>query len=189
MTVDYYTLLTRAVAGKDVAARDGIYKDAYELILKSPLTREEMRSHTAALEDAVRRIEDDIAGEASSTDEINAVLLPRKSRMPLIAAAFALVAIIAAAALLYAYLPTRGAGIAGVKAPVSRTARAREEGIDLRGYFVWSLLDNFEWMHGYRPTFGLIAVDRATQARKPKPSAYWLGGVAKENRIEFAEYA
>ena len=129
MTVDYYTLLTRAVAGKDVAARDGIYKDAYELILKSPLTREEMRSHTAALEDAVRRIEDDIAGEASSTDEINAVLLPRKSRMPLIAAAFALVAIIAAAALLYAYLPTRGAGIAGVKAPVSRTARAREEAV------------------------------------------------------------
>jgi beta-glucosidase len=45
----------------------------------------------------------------------------------------------------------------------------------VRGYFYWSALDNFEWTHGYGPTFGLIAVDRLTQERVPKPSATWLG--------------
>jgi beta-glucosidase len=57
------------------------------------------------------------------------------------------------------------------------------DGLDVRGYTYWSLLDNFEWAHGYRPTFGLVAVDRATQARTPKPSAAWLGSVARANRL------
>ena len=63
MTVDYYSLLTKAVAGKDAVARDQIYKDAFSLIARSHLTREAAASHTAALEDAVRRIEDEIAAE------------------------------------------------------------------------------------------------------------------------------
>ena len=46
-----------------------------------------------------------------------------------------------------------------------------DDGLDVRGYCQWSLLDNFEWMLGYRPTFGIVAVDRATQVRTPKPSA------------------
>ena len=56
-------------------------------------------------------------------------------------------------------------------------------GIDVRGYIHWSMLDNFEWTQGYRPKFGLIAVDRATQARTPKPSAVWLGEIAKRNAL------
>jgi beta-glucosidase len=58
------------------------------------------------------------------------------------------------------------------------------EGVDVRGYIHWSLLDNYEWLEGYRPKFGLVAVDRTTQARTPKPSAYWLGGVARGNRLD-----
>lgn len=50
--------------------------------------------------------------------------------------------------------------------------QARREGIDLRGYFAWSLLDNYEWAAGYAMRFGLVHVDYATQARTPKSSAY-----------------
>jgi beta-glucosidase len=52
------------------------------------------------------------------------------------------------------------------------------EGIDVRGYLHWSALDNFEWGH-WAPTFGLIAVDRETFERTPKPSLAWLGEVAR----------
>ncbi|WP_457100744.1 glycoside hydrolase family 1 protein [Microbacterium sp. P5_E9] len=56
------------------------------------------------------------------------------------------------------------------------------DGIDVRGYLHWSLLDNFEWGH-WEPTFGLIAIDRDTFARTPKPSLAWLGQVAQRNAL------
>jgi beta-glucosidase len=56
-------------------------------------------------------------------------------------------------------------------------------GIDVRGYIHWSLLDNFEWIMGYRPRFGLVAVDRQTQERTIKPSGHYLGTIARGNRI------
>jgi beta-glucosidase len=54
---------------------------------------------------------------------------------------------------------------------------AIESGVDLQGYFVWSLLDNFEWADGYSRRFGLVYVDFATQARIPKASARWYQGL------------
>jgi len=64
-------------------------------------------------------------------------------------------------------------------------AQSLQDGIDVRGYFCWSAFDNFEWNSGYRPKFGIIGVDRSTQQRTPKPSAYWLGAVARANRVQF----
>jgi beta-glucosidase len=54
----------------------------------------------------------------------------------------------------------------------------------VRGYTYWSLLDNFEWAFGYRPRFGLVACDRTTFERTPKPSAAWLGAIARANALE-----
>ena len=51
--------------------------------------------------------------------------------------------------------------------------RAVAEGVPVRGYFVWSLLDNFEWTHGYSQRFGIVYVDYETLERVPKASFYW----------------
>jgi beta-glucosidase len=61
--------------------------------------------------------------------------------------------------------------------------RAIAEGAPVRGYFVWSLLDNFEWTDGYTRRFGLVHVDFKTQRRTPKLSAHWYARVTKENRL------
>jgi beta-glucosidase len=55
--------------------------------------------------------------------------------------------------------------------------RALTDGVDLRGYFVWSLMDNFEWAFGYSKRFGLMYVDYATLRRIPKRSARWYRAV------------
>ncbi|MEM7020568.1 MAG: family 1 glycosylhydrolase [Pseudomonadota bacterium] len=57
------------------------------------------------------------------------------------------------------------------------------EGIDVRGYYYWSAFDNFEWMLGYRPKFGLIEIERETQRRTVKPSALLLGKIARANNL------
>jgi beta-glucosidase len=73
--------------------------------------------------------------------------------------------------------------IAYVERALQGVIRCLQDGIDVRGYTYWSALDNYEWMLGYRPTFGLCAVDRSTQKRTPKPSAYWLGKIARANQF------
>src|SRR5262245_22032989 len=108
MSVDYYALLTKAVAGKDAAAREKIYKDAYDLIRNSPVTREVASSHVTALEDAVRLIESDLAAaEVRSPAEINTVLSAGRNRKPLIFGLSAVVAVIVVSGLLYGYLATK----------------------------------------------------------------------------------
>ncbi len=61
--------------------------------------------------------------------------------------------------------------------------RAISEGVPVQGYFVWSLLDNFEWAHGYRMRFGLIYVDYETQARTIKESGRWYAEVVRRNGL------
>ncbi|HMG45428.1 MAG TPA: GH1 family beta-glucosidase [Acidimicrobiales bacterium] len=56
-------------------------------------------------------------------------------------------------------------------------------GVDLRGYFVWSYLDNFEWAEGYTQRFGVVHVDFASQVRTPKASAWWFAQVAATNTL------
>ncbi|MGP0031433.1 MAG: glycoside hydrolase family 1 protein [Acidimicrobiales bacterium] len=73
--------------------------------------------------------------------------------------------------------------IAFLHEAIASAHRCLAEGIDLRGYFVWSLLDNFEWHLGYGPQFGLVSVAAGTFERRPKPSAHWFGRVARANAL------
>ncbi len=72
--------------------------------------------------------------------------------------------------------------IAYTTAALGHLGDAIDDGVDVRGYFHWSLLDNFEWGR-WEPTFGLVAVERDTFERRPKPSLAWLGGVARANAL------
>ncbi|MFE1442673.1 GH1 family beta-glucosidase [Streptomyces sp. NPDC058739] len=69
-----------------------------------------------------------------------------------------------------------------LSAHLAAVARAHAGGADVRGYFAWSLLDNFEWAYGYDQRFGLVRVDYATQRRTPKRSGLWLGETARRSR-------
>lgn len=66
---------------------------------------------------------------------------------------------------------------------LEQIARARAEGADVRGYYHWSLIDNFEWAEGYTPRFGLYRVDRATFARTPTEGATVLGRIVAARRL------
>jgi beta-glucosidase len=61
--------------------------------------------------------------------------------------------------------------------------KAIEEGVEVKGYFHWSLIDNFEWEKGFEPRFGLIEVDYQTLERKPRPSAKFYAKICKENQL------
>ena len=66
---------------------------------------------------------------------------------------------------------------------IAAVERAVDEGVDVRGYYVWSLLDNFEWAYGYQKRFGIVYVDFATQRRIPKASSAFYARVASENAV------
>jgi beta-glucosidase len=66
---------------------------------------------------------------------------------------------------------------------LSEVHAAIQAGVPIEGYFAWSLLDNFEWAHGYGPRFGIVAVDFDTLERTPKHSALWYSQVAAANEI------
>ena len=66
---------------------------------------------------------------------------------------------------------------------LAQLQRATAEGVPVRGYFLWSLLDNFEWADGYATRFGLVHVDYATQKRTPKLSASFYREVIARNAV------
>ena len=68
--------------------------------------------------------------------------------------------------------------MAFIEAALAGVQNCIADGIPVKGYFHWSLMDNFEWQKGYAMNFGLIAVNRETMGRTPKPSLAALGGYA-----------
>ena len=74
--------------------------------------------------------------------------------------------------------------VAFLEAHFRAAYQAIEQGVDLAGYYVWSLLDNFEWAEGYSKRFGIVHVDYPTQRRIPKTSAHWYAGVIGRNGLE-----
>jgi beta-glucosidase len=77
-----------------------------------------------------------------------------------------------------------GDRIAYLAAHLRAAHRAIADGVDLRGYFVWSLLDNFEWALGYEKRFGIVHVDYDTLERTPKASAHWFRDVVARNGFQ-----
>jgi beta-glucosidase len=70
-----------------------------------------------------------------------------------------------------------------IDAALAGLHEAVERGVPVLGYYHWSLLDNFEWIRGYAPKMGLVAVDRTSFVRTPKPSAAHLGDIARRNAL------
>ncbi|MGH8976605.1 MAG: family 1 glycosylhydrolase, partial [Acidimicrobiia bacterium] len=73
--------------------------------------------------------------------------------------------------------------IAFLDAHLHSARDALDAGVDLRGFFVWSLLDNFEWAQGYAHRFGIVHVDFTTLQRTLKASARWYTGVAEHGAL------
>ena len=61
--------------------------------------------------------------------------------------------------------------------------RCLDDGLDIRGYYYWSFLDNFEWLFGYKPRFGLVDVDRNTLERKGKESLKFYKSIIENSKL------
>jgi beta-glucosidase len=70
-----------------------------------------------------------------------------------------------------------------IPAALAELKKVIDDGVPVKGYYHWSLLDNFEWIFGYKYKYGLVAVDRTTFKRTPKPSAQVLGAIARQNAL------
>ena len=70
-----------------------------------------------------------------------------------------------------------------LKKHMEEVAKAIEAGVNVRGYFVWSLQDMFSWTNGYSKRYGLFYVDFETQKRYPKKSAYWYKEVSETKKV------
>ena len=70
-----------------------------------------------------------------------------------------------------------------IKKHLNWTQKAIQEGVDVRGYNYWSLMDNFEWLSGFKMKFGLVEIDYKTLERKPRKSFYEYQEIIRENRI------
>ena len=133
MTVDYYSLLTKAVSGKGAGARDKVYRDARRLIARSNLIRQVALSQIAALEDAIRGVEDDIAAEerdeTTSAEAINSLLSNGTNWRHLAFGAGAFITFAVLGLLLYEYVVTTGARSVGsaVTASSQHLQRGRED--------------------------------------------------------------
>src|SRR4051812_31144431 len=132
MILDYYSLLTKAAKGKDVNARDRIYRDAHKVIEESNLAPEAASRHLTALEDAIRQIENDLLARQPnpqpSAAAVRSLLSPGRSWKPFAIPAVALVTIAAISAFLYVYVSTTAPHIMGGVSGSSRPPqRGREE--------------------------------------------------------------
>jgi beta-glucosidase len=70
-----------------------------------------------------------------------------------------------------------------IPAALVELKKAMNEGVPVLGYLHWSLLDNFEWIFGYKYKYGLVSVDRKTFVRTPKPSAKVYSAIARKNGV------
>jgi beta-glucosidase len=72
-----------------------------------------------------------------------------------------------------------------LKNHIAQVRRAMDDGVPVKGYFHWSLMDNFEWTHGYGSRFGLVYVDYPSLRRTIKDSGRWFANVIKANEVEY----
>jgi|SRR5579875_61333 len=179
--VNYYTVRNVASRSSEVAKRGG--EVLGEQLAGTPLGRRRLPAYLGAVDVPIAGVERTTKGWAIQPDGLGELLIWLQKEyggLPV-------------------YVTENGAAFADYVDPAGRVKdperveflrrhfaaahRAMSQGVDLRGYFVWSLLDNFEWADGYSQRFGVIYVDYKRQERIWKSSAYFLSEVARSNAV------